>query len=60
MNPLEINEDYDLNHTYTPPPRSNYGGSFDTFISESLIPVGEGFALTAMISYVFVHLSMNW
>lgn len=60
INPLEINEKYDLNHAYTPSPPPNYEGSLDIFIGEFLIPIGEGFALTAMISYVLVHLSMNW
>ena len=60
INLLEINEKYDLNHAYTLQPSNKYQNKLEEFIGESLIPFGEGFAVTAMISYVLVHFSMNW
>ena len=59
INLLEINEKYDLNHTYTLQSSNDYQNKLEEFIGESLIPFGEGFAITAMISYILVHLSMN-
>jgi hypothetical protein len=60
MNQLEVNEDYDLNHAYTLQPGPRYGNKLQEFIGESLIPFGEGFAFTAIISCIFVRLSGNW